>query len=235
MGSRLRCRVCGKAFTTSIALKQHLKSAHPGYYYGVRLGLPSAALIIVLLATFFLASQPAISTVEPTSPAIEQPTLTPTTSVEESEIQPIKAPSFKLPVIDALGPTGEELSLSDLEGKPVFIEFISPYCPYCRKMLPVINSLHERYGDEVVFLTIFIGYRDVEEVSELIEAKEIKGICLLDEDMNVFMKYFEVYAEEGEKPGTPTYIILGRDHRLVRRVVGAVGEEALDLALRSAI
>ena len=54
MGSKgYRCRVCGKTFKTSYALKQHLKSSHPRYYYGTRMGIPCMIITAVVLASFF--------------------------------------------------------------------------------------------------------------------------------------------------------------------------------------
>jgi len=50
MGSKgYRCRVCGKTFKTSYALKQHLKSSHPRYYYGTRIGIPCIIIAIAVL------------------------------------------------------------------------------------------------------------------------------------------------------------------------------------------
>ena len=54
MGSKgYRCRVCGRTFKTSYALKQHLKSSHPRYYYGTRIGIPCMIIAVVVLASLF--------------------------------------------------------------------------------------------------------------------------------------------------------------------------------------
>ena len=54
MGSKgYRCRICGKTFKTSYALKQHLKSSHPRYYYGTRIGIPCMVIAVVVLASLF--------------------------------------------------------------------------------------------------------------------------------------------------------------------------------------
>jgi len=54
MGSKgYRCRVCGKMFKTPYALKQHLKSSHPRYYYGTRIGIPCMIIAVVVLASLF--------------------------------------------------------------------------------------------------------------------------------------------------------------------------------------
>jgi len=55
MGSKgYRCRVCGKTFKTSYALKQHLKSSHPRYYYGTRIGIPCVIIAVAVLISLLL-------------------------------------------------------------------------------------------------------------------------------------------------------------------------------------
>ena len=64
MGSKgYRCRVCGRTFKTSYALKQHLRSSHPRYYYGTRIGIPctiiAVAVLVSLASVYLIQHQPA--------------------------------------------------------------------------------------------------------------------------------------------------------------------------------
>ena len=43
---------------------------------------------------------------------------------------------------------GKSLSLSDLKGKPVLMVFWATWCPYCKKLLPGIERLHQKYGPQ---------------------------------------------------------------------------------------
>jgi peroxiredoxin len=53
-----------------------------------------------------------------------------------------KAPDFQLPQID-----GNTVSLSDLKGSVVYVDFWATWCPPCRESFPWMESMHQRYQD----------------------------------------------------------------------------------------
>jgi len=66
------------------------------------------------------------------------------------------APEFTLPLFD-----GGEISLSDLRGKVVVINFWASWCDPCREEAPVLERMWREYRDRgVVFLGV--NYVDVE-------------------------------------------------------------------------
>lgn len=52
--------------------------------------------------------------------------------------------------------TGKTISLTELKGKVIFINFWATWCPPCLAELPAINSLHQKLSDNpnVVFLLV---------------------------------------------------------------------------------
>jgi len=62
------------------------------------------------------------------------------------------APDFTL---KELG--GSDLTLSDLKGKRVFVNFWATWCPPCRAEMPHIQAVYEEKEDDVVFLAINLG------------------------------------------------------------------------------
>ena len=50
------------------------------------------------------------------------------------------------PDITGRTPEGKELSLSDFKGKYVFIDFWASWCGPCRKAMPQIKEIYEKYG-----------------------------------------------------------------------------------------
>lgn len=64
------------------------------------------------------------------------------------------APDFTLPVLDD---RSTDISLSDLRGQVVYVDFWASWCTPCIRSLPEINSLYREYRDqgfEVVAITI---------------------------------------------------------------------------------
>lgn len=59
------------------------------------------------------------------------------------EVEKLKAPPFTLTSL-----SGEEVSLADLEGKVVLLNFWTTWCPYCKVDMPGIDSLYAKYKEE---------------------------------------------------------------------------------------
>ncbi|MEW5759143.1 MAG: cytochrome c biogenesis protein CcdA [Candidatus Thermoplasmatota archaeon] len=78
-----------------------------------------------------------------------------------------KAPNFSLKDTD-----GKELSLSELSGKVVLLDFMSLKCPACKKMIGTIKAIHEKFKDLVI---ISIDVDPSESLEELKKYKEEEG------------------------------------------------------------
>jgi thiol-disulfide isomerase/thioredoxin len=57
------------------------------------------------------------------------------------------APDFTMTMLD-----GSELTLKELRGKPVLLEFWAPWCTGCLYNIPPLKQLHARYGEAVAFV-----------------------------------------------------------------------------------
>lgn len=52
---------------------------------------------------------------------------------------------------------GKDITLSDYQGKPVILVFWATWCPYCKKLLPGMQALHEKYNEKgLVILAVNI-------------------------------------------------------------------------------
>lgn len=51
-------------------------------------------------------------------------------------------------------PDGSRHSLSQLKGSYVLLDFWASWCPDCRKDMPRVKALHEKYGGKVKFVGI---------------------------------------------------------------------------------
>lgn len=62
-------------------------------------------------------------------------------AVEEGE----NAPNFSLPSINAGDPA---ISMENLQGKTVFVDFWASWCAPCLKSLPLYNEMYHKYKDQ---------------------------------------------------------------------------------------
>ncbi len=59
------------------------------------------------------------------------------------------APDFTLTTL-----ADEPVTLGELRGKPIVLNFWATWCPPCRAELPHFQAAHEAYGDEVIILAV---------------------------------------------------------------------------------
>ncbi|MCI2283132.1 TlpA family protein disulfide reductase [Colwellia sp. MSW7] len=57
---------------------------------------------------------------------------------------------------------GENISLSDYQGKPVILHFWATWCPYCKKLQPKLVALEEKYQKSGIKL-IAISFNEDED------------------------------------------------------------------------
>lgn len=72
-----------------------------------------------------------------------------------------QVPSFDLPVYERyMADFGPRLTLEDVAGKPLVINFWASWCGPCYTEAPHLQRAFERYGDEVLFIGIQTQDRD---------------------------------------------------------------------------
>lgn len=125
-----------------------------------------------------------------------------------------KVPDFTAPLLKGDG----ELSMSDLEGKPVVLNFWASWCGPCKDEAPLLQSAYEEYGDRISFLGVDI--RDA--LSDALEFVDTYGLTypsVRDEEMRV-------YADYG-LTGQPETFFIDSQGVLVKHVPGPVDEDTL--------
>lgn len=115
---------------------------------------------------------------------------------------------------------GRDVSLSDFEGRVVLVYFWASWCPPCRRSIPELVSLQERYGDDG-FTIIGISVDKLEELDDatlksFVEQNRISYPILRDEGvLRVVNEYFR-----GERLGIPAMFIVDRNGFIVERYIG---------------
>ena len=106
-------------------------------------------------------------------------------SPEELGLIPVEimAPDFTLPTM-----TGTEITLSDLQGMPVLLNFWATWCPYCRMELPYLDAVAKQYADKATIVAIDVG-ESTSQVREFFGDSKVSFIVALDVDGQVASRY----------------------------------------------
>lgn len=104
------------------------------------------------------------------------------------------APDFALP-----GLYGDEIRLSDYEGKVVLVNFWGTWCEPCKEETPALQEIHERLGDEgLVIIGIDLrnqeraGEAGIDDVRRFVEHYQVTYPIALDTD-GAMARAFQIY------------------------------------------
>jgi len=118
------------------------------------------------------------------------------------------APDFQLQNLD-----GQTVSLGNLQGKPVLINFWATWCPPCRSEMPYIQEIYEAWADkELVVLAINIG-ESSSKAEEFRQSYNLSFTVLLDTKQDVAQRY--------NITGIPTTFFIDKDGIIQDKVIGA--------------
>ncbi|MBE3580538.1 MAG: TlpA family protein disulfide reductase [Thermoanaerobacteraceae bacterium] len=96
------------------------------------------------------------------------------------------APDFTLPTLD-----GGRVTLSELRGKPVFINFWTTWCPFCLQEMPDFQQFFSRHGEEVhmAIINVTAAEETLDDVRNFLAATGYTFPILLDTEGDVARMY----------------------------------------------
>jgi len=127
------------------------------------------------------------------------------------------APDFSLTTAD-----GEYLSLDEMRGKVVVLDFWGTWCPPCVESVPSLRTLHKRYAKEPSFVLIGISS----------DSEEGPWRDFIDKNKMVWPQYWDRDRKIARLFGVrafPTYIVIDHEGVVRFRSVGASWTHATDL------
>ncbi|MEM7801374.1 MAG: TlpA disulfide reductase family protein [Chloroflexota bacterium] len=165
---------------------------------------------LLLMAGCGQAAEPEISESESVSDAA--------VGVDTENGAEVEIPSdFSLMTLD-----GQEVTLSDLRGKYVLVNFWATWCIPCRAEMPYLEEISIEHQDQLVILGINMGENEA-RVSAFIEEMGFTFPILLDPPNELTREHYV--------RGLPVSFVVGPDGTLVYRRIGEILPEEFDLWL----
>ena len=128
------------------------------------------------------------------------------------------APDFTLPTLE-----GGEVTLSELRGLAILINFWASWCEPCRVETPLLVSAYRRYADEgLVVLGLNLTEQDrLEDVQAFVSEFDVSYPVLLDDGPEVSHNLFNLI-------GLPMSVFVDRRGTVKRVIVGAIMDTEID-------
>lgn len=122
------------------------------------------------------------------------------------------APNFQLQTI-----SGQKISLNDLKGKKVVLNFWATWCPPCREEIPEIVAFYENNRHRVEILAVHVEHNS--NIKEFIQQYQMKFPVVVDRHSLVSSLY-RIFV-------IPTTFIIDENGYIITRHIGPIKKEQL--------
>jgi len=138
-------------------------------------------------------------------------------SPSDSTIQSQQAPDFTLPTL-----AGANVTLSELEGVPVVLNFWATTCGHCLRELPYFEAVAQESEQEIEVLAVNVG-QSASTIQTFFGDYELIMTVALDEEAKTFSTYS---LRDNPRGYIPFTVFVDREGIVRHLQVGAFGTEA---------
>lgn len=133
------------------------------------------------------------------------------------------APDFTLETLD-----GQSLSLSSLRGKAVLVNFWATWCGPCKIETPWLVELQNEYGSQgLQIVGVAMDDSGKDEIARFAKDNGMNYPVLLGKEA--------VGEAYGGVPALPESFFVGRDGKIVDKIMGIEGKAEIEVAIRKAL
>jgi thiol-disulfide isomerase/thioredoxin/Tfp pilus assembly protein PilF len=132
------------------------------------------------------------------------------------------APDFELTTLQ-----GQQMSLSQLAGRVVVMDFWATWCPPCRASVPELRELTKKYPTDKLVLISVSADKDEKEWREFVAKKNMDWAQYRDTDHKV-LDAFAIHA-------FPTYLVIDGDGVVKERITGLNPQESVVHRLKATL
>lgn len=184
--------------------------------------LPIALVVAIVGVLLYIESRGATDDADAGYGTVELPSDKNPTAKDPSAAEGRSAPDFLLPSLD-----GAALRLSDLQGRPLLVNFWATWCLSCRAEMPALIETYEAYRDHgLIFLGVNLREAD-DQVRSFAGDFGVSYPVLLDHSGEVA----RTWRIGGPKEGLPSSYFIDRDGVVQKVVYGSVSAKAMSEGL----
>ena len=133
------------------------------------------------------------------------------------------APDFSLESLD-----GKNMRLSDWRGKAVLLNFWATWCGPCKIEMPWFVELQRQYGPEgLQIVGVAMDDASREDIAKFAKEMGVNYPILLGKEA--------VGDAYGGVPAMPESFFIGRDGKVVDRIIGLKGKADIEAAIKKAL
>ncbi|WP_257958527.1 TlpA disulfide reductase family protein [Bacillus sp. V3-13] len=133
-----------------------------------------------------------------------------------------RVPNFELTDIN-----GEKISLDQLRGKKLLVNFWASWCPPCKKEMPYMQEMYEKYqkdGFEILAVNSTVTEKNRQDAVDFVKEHGLTFPIPMDEKNEVSSR-FEILTY-------PTSFFIDSDGIIRSRAIGGVNKEFLEDELK---
>ena len=132
---------------------------------------------------------------------------------EELETRQRLSPGRMAPVFSLAQRDGQVLSLADLRGKVVLVDFWASWCGPCRELFPWLKEFYEKYHDKGVEILGVSVDKDVKAWEKALDAEKLPWLHVRDEKLPGGK---HTASDLYDVTGIPHLVLIDREGKIVK-------------------